>query len=565
MIKLSIYILIFISVISNSFASVKSINKVIKGSEKRIKSNYMLRHKKFFKQVCKPGTEEKYWKLVKKFRGEGFYIPRNIDGTLDRQTIKKFLPVIKEKKKWIARHIKELKKKDNFKIQQREIGSFEKDIKKLLLLKERYHDSKSAKQKAHLKKSSFESNLVLSQKIKRYLKTVPYFHSFKFPNDHLDLRKRYDQYKKSKKNALRVKANEVYFYRKLVQDGSYTSGFIRSDRFMRAMIDTIYLRLSHKESFLKEDMRFDILSMFKKLKRHMKNGVHEQIDRMKRWENKVDKSLVFYKSLYDGKVSLDGVVQKSSEFVSKRNQARKELRDFVQKKEVEVYHYWSKQTEVDQALFVLSTILFNEVGTIDGHDALERKDVSHVVINRYNSKKYNSILPSDPLFELIKFDQKELDIHKWLNVLFREGEFSFTYYFISSSVRIFCPDMTRRGRKIRYKNLSIAVNELKNTDKGFNGMRYFSRASMLGRIYMDSLWGNYSAIAERPGKVIKNPKRLLQRYIKGHYEYLYHFYNPKNILHKVVVIGGTRYVLNMTNQKFYTYRDPHYFRYFQDK
>jgi hypothetical protein len=560
-----LFLILFFSICSNSFASVESIVKTIKGSEQRVKKNYMLRHQKYFKELCSPGTEEKYWDLVKKFRGEGFYIPRNIDGTLDRTTIKKYLPIIMEKKAWISNHIDHLLKKDNFKVQIREIESFEKDIRKLLLLKERYYESKDVEQKGHLKGTSYNNHHKLAVKIQNYLKTVPYFHSFQFPVDHLDLRKRYDEHKKSKNNSLKVKSNSIYFYRKLVQDGSYANGFTRSDRYMRAMIDTIYIRLSIANPFLKEDMRFDIESMFTKLKKHMKRGVHEQVDRMKRWGVKVDKSLSFYKSLYDGKVKLDGVAQKSSDFVFKRNLARKNLKDYVETKEAKSYRYWSKQSEVDQALFVLSTILFNEVGTIDGHDALERKDVSHVVINRHNSKKYNSIPVSDPLFSRIKLSKKKIDEHKWLNVLFREGEFSFTYYFIGSSVRIFCPDMTRRGRKIRYKNLSISINELKKTDKSFNGMRYFSRASMLGRIYMDSLWKNYSAIAERVGKRIRNPKKLMKRYNNGRYKYLYHFFNPKNVLHKVVRIGGTRYVLNMINQKFYTYRDPHYFRYFQTK
>ena len=50
-----------------------------------------------------------------------------------------------------------------------------------------------------------------------------------------------------------------------------------------------------------------------------------------------------------------------------------------------------------QAIYVMETILYNEVGTADAPDALERRDVAQVINNRYENNKYNTLSKTDAI------------------------------------------------------------------------------------------------------------------------------------------------------------------------
>ncbi len=242
------------------------------------------------------------------------------------------------------------------------------------------------------------------------------------------------------------------------------------------------------------------------------------------------------------------------------------LQDFVFQKHKETYDFWKNEDEAYQALYVLVTTLFNEVGGIDGSEAMERRDVLQVVINRYFNHKYNFIPENDhlyPYFTPKNFKGNWYE-NPWLNVMFKEGEFSFTYYFIHGAIRVFCPDQTWAGRKLRGENLELSIEALSDFNGDFHGVRYFSRASMLGRISMDKIWNEYSPIAERAGKEIDSKKQslLLSAYKGKAYEYRYHFIDPKERRFKVVEINDKTYAFDQKEEKFYLYRSPHFFKYF---
>lgn len=148
--KLFSILLCFI-LLSNSYGSLKNLNKKIQGHENTIRKRYLKKHKQYFRRMCKPGSEEKFWKLVQKFRGEGFYVPVTVDENLDKATIVKNLPLIEEKIRWIEELVKELEGKNNFKVEINEINAFFRDLNELQLLKERYYDTNSPKQKKSLK------------------------------------------------------------------------------------------------------------------------------------------------------------------------------------------------------------------------------------------------------------------------------------------------------------------------------------------------------------------------------------------------------------------------------
>ena len=157
-------------------------------------------------------------------------------------------------------------------------------------------------------------------------------------------------------------------------------------------------------------------------------------------------------------------------------------------------------------------------------------------------------------------------LNKWLNVLFKEGEFSFTYFYIPGNLNIYCPEMTRIGQSLRKQNLKIAMDLLNHPRNDFTGVRYFSRMSMFGRIEMDSVWNNFLPIEERPGLPVKNSRSLMNRLEKDNFKFLYEFSNSK--LKKsfmAVEILGKHYVVDVKNPKqIYNYRNPHQFKYFSE-
>jgi hypothetical protein len=154
--------------------------------------------------------------------------------------------------------------------------------------------------------------------------------------------------------------------------------------------------------------------------------------------------------------------------------------------------------------------------------------------------------------------------NKWLNILFKEGEFSFTYFYIPGNFHIYCPDMSRIGNFYRKENARIGLEHLNQPRKDFRALRYFSRVSMFGRISMDSIWTDFLALPEIPGNPVKNHQKIQSAINAGHTRFLYKFTN--NDLKKtfqVIELKNKKYVLEENNTKnIYYYRNPHHFKYF---
>ena len=192
--------------------------------------------------------------------------------------------------------------------------------------------------------------------------------------------------------------------------------------------------------------------------------------------------------------------QYTKSMLQSMSQTQHQLSDFNFAKQRQVYDFWLNQSELHRAMFTLETILFNEVGGIDGRDALERRDVVQVVFNRTQIPFYRTIQEKEKIYPYLESIGPKLNQSRWLNVMFKEGEFSFTYFFIPSSKNIYCPDMSRRGNFLRNENLKIILSMLKNPRPDFKALRYFSRASMLGRINMAKIWTDFKALPQRQGK-----------------------------------------------------------------
>lgn len=563
--KLLIIVLIFLLGQSSFSADIGVLQEYLKKNRSKIISNFWKYHKEFSRLHCKPGTEEKFWDYFRDFRGDGHYLPKTIEGKLDRKTLNRYIPELKSKKAWIKVQIKKLKETSSFENLLVELDILEKKVDELVKLKELYEESDSDTVKISLKNQSKYKLIDFKTRFLKFLHKVPFLTSYRYPVDHFELRENYDEVKNNQSDKSRSRANEVYFYRKIVQDGAQNPNRSHSDTFLRSMLDTISLSMKEHPEFIPENLRYDLDSAFFGLEKQLRRGPKGQLVRFEEWEDRTQRMLDYYISLRKNKVRRGTSFETGDHLLEVQAQARKNLKEFVYKKSAEVYKYWADKEEIYQALYAIVTILFNEVGSIDAPHKLERRDVTQVVINRLNNPKYNFIPETDAIYEFLGKKKGPIKEHPWLNVLFKEGEFSFTYYFIHGAVRVFCPDQTSLGKRLRKNNLQIALDLIEDPNNSFRGVRYFSRASMLGRITMDKIWSDYSAIPEKPGVMVTKDEALMKAYTQGEYKYRYHFIDDKGRKFKVIEINDDVYALDVEKNKLFSYRNPHFFKYFESK
>lgn len=530
-----------------------------------ILKEYHQHYQLYFKQMCTPGTEEKYWETYRQFRGDGHYIPTLEDGKLDRLTINKFIPELKDKEKWLQEQIKNKAKWKDFSALRADVKAIRDEVDYLLKLKEKLETGDQKNSTLIKNQNKFEL-LKFRDKVLDIASKVPFLMSYRHPVDHFDLRLSYDNYKEAVDDVNKRRANEIYFYRKIVQDGAQDPGGARSDRFMRSVWDHLVLRLQKPIEVLDEDLRYDLEWGLDALEVHLARGPTAIAKRLSEWHERAARTTQFYESLNSDKVRVHDHFESATEILNNREKARYILKDFVLRKEKDSYEFWARRPPLMQALFVLETILYNEVGGIDGRDALERRDVAQVVINRHSLSEYNQIDVRDPLYAYLFPEGKA--VHKdnpWLNVMFKEGEFSFSYFFITGSLRIFCPDQTNIGRFLQRENLEIALSLLGRPEQKFKAVRYFSRASMQGRIDMAEIWSDFVRVPERAGPEVASSVQLTRLYKKGKYRFYYRFTSPDDEEFDVVEINNKTVVRNVKSGKFYKYRNPHFFRYFEER
>jgi hypothetical protein len=535
------------------------------GSRQTVLNQYLKEHNHFFKKLCKPGTEEKFWVLNNKFRGSGFYVPGLPDSKLDILTVNRFIPELERKKAWIESQKKILsKRKKDFKYEIQRLEDFRKTIAQLLEYKGNHFEKSEATDKEKARIRSKYLLIKFKNEFQAYLKKIPFLLTYRHPNDHFDLRLTYDNFKGSQDINEARKANEVYFYRKIVQDGASDPNNTRSDTFLRTTIDTLVLELRKENDFLMENLRYDFDFVLDAVEYQLEKGQKKLVERLGEWSDRTGRMIEFYKSLKENKVRVGDHFETGDEIVKAKDIARLGLKRFSYQKQADSYNYWKSKPEWMRAMFAIETILYNEVGALDGRDALERKDVAQVVINRTRLPQYYVIPPEDEIHRYISKSGKPLDKYRWLNVLFKESEFSFTYYFIHGNLRIYCPEMTTLGKNLRKQNLNLAYDSLMNPNFDFHAVRYFSRHSMLGRIDMDNIWDEFEAVPERPGNELSS-KDLLGDYKKGNYEYYYHFIDLHGRKFKVLSFDDKVYVKLLNKDLFFKYRNPHFFRYFRRK
>jgi len=540
-----------------------------------IKDSDIVEYKKilndFTSKLCSKKTNFNYNELLKEYRGEGYYIPTYNEIVLDTNSIRLRLPLIRGKLSWQKSQIHDLRNKLlKFPRYKELVTDLQRDIKNLLVLKRIYTRADSSFKKRSIEKKSQILFNHLRNHFKQTLDKIPFLLSYDFPVDHFKLRRHYDEIKASENIELKKRSNQLFLKRKILEDGTYNDRNQGSDLFLRSLIDTLFLRIQKDHTILPEDIRYDMNAFFSYLRAALKRGKRLTLKRFINWNQRTSKQYRFYQRIISEAEGNPIQQQNSREMLIKKKNAKSNLEDFTLSKQAQSYEFWAGKEQKMQALFALDTILMNEVGGIDGVDALERKDVAQVVYNRRLIPFYSSIPKDNGIYMKIKSlgIENKISHSPWLNVLFKEGEFSFTYYFIPSTTNIYCPDVSNWANAIRDRSLEVAQLVLNNPQFSFQAVRYFSRASMLGRIDMSVVWSDHEAIAERPGVelAVKQLNEVNHKIKKHNYTYFYSFEDPTGTNYDVLEVDEKIYVRGQNGQgkkSLFKFRNPHFFRFFK--
>ncbi len=522
---------------------------------------------KFRKQICVPKAEQKFEQLLRAYRGQGYWIPE-LKGDVDVGSITSILPEIEKKMKWIQAERIKLEKS---KFPKPAVTSSIRVILDRLLQLKKSELLKDENAKTLARKESLKLLTSLQHEYSRLLKKLSFFGNYAFPVDHLKNRKVFDEYKESEEESSVKIANYTFLYRKTVEDGAWDKNHKSSDIYLRTTLDTVAFEIKEHGFYLSEDARYDLEYVLSKIESELGKGKTWTLERLKEWEERTNKLYAFYKSLTQpqNQKEIEVAGKKTTpnrELIKEHNKATHDLKEYVYTKQAEVYDYWLHQPELSRAVFVIETILLNEVGGVDGEDALERIDVARVVMNRLDKPEYLAIGKKEFLYPYLQKEVSDSQLKKerWLNALFKQGEFSFTYYYMSGVPKIFCPDMAPGARKLRKQNIGIALRVLKEKNNPLKATRYFSRSSMIGRIHMDSVWDDYVPYPERAGLLAKGQIALKKAFAAGDYTYLYSFEDPAKQRFEVVQINGDMFAIGEEKgiKLFFHHRNPHYFRYF---
>ncbi|MFN8369456.1 MAG: hypothetical protein U0T83_02395 [Bacteriovoracaceae bacterium] len=532
-------------------------------------NDYLKIHKEFVTELCQKNDPDKFNELFKNYSGEGFFLPLTEDDKINFAAINEALPELKLKIDWLRATIKTLENSKNLPDYSLELKELNNQIEKLLKLKEQF-DKKWVEKKKITKANRIELNNLRTIFDKLILK-IPYLLHYKFPIDYLDLRKEYETYKNGKKAKLPRMAQKIYILRKIIEDGAPTESpknyFSPTDVYFRTTLNTIAISIQKRYETLPEDLRFDLNFLIKKLE--TKSKKEKELEKLQNWLSKTELQLNYYKKIIALKEQshLDEIKETTNKII----QANGELKNFVQEKKKGIYNFWTKQSELNQILYVMENILYNEVGDLDGSSALERRSVAQIILNRYHEKSFTEILSNDPMYTFVQeINKSQQKSFPWLNLFFKQGEFSFTYFYIPANIKMYCPDVNLQGENSRKLNLTIALETLRSPDPSFKALRYFSRISMTGRIDMSSVWYDYTTVPEMPGNKIDENllPNLKKRYQENVYQYFYTFKDRGNNPFEVVEIDKKTYVhslLKDEKNQFYAYRNPHLFKYFEKK
>jgi len=459
---------------------------------------------------CTSKDIKEYYRLNSSLSRDVVYIPM-LGDKLDSDTIKVHLPLIKAKIKWInslGGRLSIAKGKIDITDKVKEL---EKSIDENLKAKRLFEvENRKTRKVINQAKASM---VKIKKSFEDILSRVFYLKNFHFPINHTYNRALFERFKKEGKLK---DANMIFFKRKIYEEGAPFRKH-SSDRHVRMVLDNLSIRMSSFKFFLSERDRIDLMwlaRMFNADKRLIDVSSYQSY--FKAWSKSLKNKVKKYEEL----LNVSGATK---EYITKKFKERG-FADFVYRKHSDVYSYLSKQKKQLRKLYVVDSILYNEVGSVDPNNMF-KEDILNVIFSRVNSPKFN-VLGEDAMIRPF-FKKNDKTNYPWLNILFNKGEFSFTYHYFSASRYIFCPPNTSIGKRLRKKNLDLFEEFEKKYSKTKNPKihYYFSRVSMPGRIDMTEVWTHADPVVRKLGQVLSTEKlKEVKNYmINDQAKYLYTF------------------------------------------
>ena len=398
---------------------------------------------------------------------------------------------------------------------------------------------------------------LLGQATNALLDQVSFLKPFGYPVDHFSMRKDYDYYKLRQDILGQKRKNDIGFRRKIFEDGAQNPNHTQSDRFFRALTNTLDFQLQQQGAIIDENLRYDFDYFLTTLERYLKHPVAFHRKRLGEWLDRTQRTLNFYRNIL-----LESRRRYTKEMLGKRSRAKYQLKKFNFAKQRKVYDFWLQQSElIEPCLFlrafysmrwaILMAKMLWSAGTWLRLSLIAQKFPSIARLKRLNPS-----IPTWLVWSPQAHSKQMVECHV------QRRRVSFTYFFIPSSQKVYCPDMSRRGRFLRKENLAIALEILKNPNDGFKAIRYFSRASMLGRIDMAPIWSNFRPLPQRRETRVPHNTWLKTSYYRRKYRFLYQFTDAQGRLYQVLMIRNQPRVYDPAIKQFFSYRNPHWFTYF---
>ena len=136
--------------------------------------------------------------------------------------------------------------------------------------------------------------------MKELLNRLSFIKPFGYPVDHFFMRKEYDSYKSFTSIEGQKKKNHIFFQRRIFEDGAQNPDHSRSDRFLRAIINTLEIQFQNQDAIIDENFRYDFDSFLTYLLFQLAHNKEFYLKRLEEWQSRTQRMLDFYLDILGG-------------------------------------------------------------------------------------------------------------------------------------------------------------------------------------------------------------------------------------------------------------------------
>ena len=279
------------------------------------------------------------------------------------------------------------------------------DLEHIVELKQRHWEEKNTEKRQRLAIESQKKVIRFQSKLGNFFDNLIFLHTFNYPVDHLKMRGKYDSLKIRKDVLGKNLAQDLFFKRKIFEDGAPHPRWRGTDKSIRTLINTLKINLEYSQDdniFISETLRYDLKWLLSRVEKYLSYDSSLIKRELFRWGKKVKDQIDFYNQLLSGKVEIKGKEIPVADFIEDNLGAKSRLEDFIYEKQADTYEFWSRQPEEQRRLFVSETIILNEVGGTPDPGDVEKEEVLKVVHKRSRLKFYSSLGGTKELTDKLK-------------------------------------------------------------------------------------------------------------------------------------------------------------------